>query len=328
MNRKLVTLEKIFFLTMMIAALAIIAGQPVVFAQEFEKQLIFVDPFSIDGSIVGVGNNVTVYVNISDAVLLWSGQAGLKFDPTILECTGVAIGEFWKRQGENYLWMPGTINNTSGEVGYCGMSFSSPAVPQNGSGTLMTATFRVKAAGISDIHLTNVKTTTKADTTVTTTPCRVLERYTLLADSSPYVVSIIHNATGVSTKLATGIPGMLLNQAGRYITYNMTFKSYVAGKTMYVYCNVTIPKSFMLGPWSVTIGGASVTPTITEDTENTYLYFITSYTTTLATKNVVIQATWVVPEMQPLTALLLLVMAAAAILAADKKLHKRNYNSA
>lgn len=324
MNRETIAYRKIFFSATIMMAILAIAVQPSAFAQEFEKQVVFVDPFSIDGGSVGIGNSVTVYVNISDAVLLWSGQAGLKFNPDILECTGVAIGEFWKRQGEGaYLWMPGTINNTSGEVSYCGMSFASPAVPQSGSGTLMTATFKVKAEGVSDIHLTNVKTTTKVDTTVTTTPCRVLERYTLLADSSTYIVSIIHNATGVSTKPATGIPSMLLDQMGKYITYNMTFKSYVTGKTMYVYCNVTIPKSFMQGPWTVTVAGAEVTPTITEDTENTYLYFTTSYTTTQATKNIVIQATWVVPEMQPLAALLLLAMTAATFLTASKKLNKK-----
>jgi len=322
MNRKVIILREISFLG--IIMLAITASQSIAFAQEFEKQTVFTDPFSIDGSQIGVGNSVTVNINISDAVNLWSAQAGLKFNPAILECTGVAIGEFWKRQGEGlYLWMPGTINNTAGEVAYCGMSFASPAVPQSGSGTLMTATFKVKAAGISDIHLTNVKTNTKTGSTISVTPCRVLEKFTLLVDSSPYVVSILHNATGATTKPATGIPSMSLDQTGKSIAFSLTFKSYVTGKTMTVYCNVTIPKNFMQGPWTVTVDGTPVTPTITEDTENTHLYFTTTYTTTLATKNVTVQGGWIVPELQPLAALLLLALASASALKiANKKLHK------
>jgi hypothetical protein len=321
MNGK-VTVLGMFFLAS-IVMLAIIARQPAAFAQ-YEMQTIFVDPFSIDGSQIGVGNSVTVNINISNAVNLWSAQAGLKFNPAILECTGVAIGEFWKRQGESLnLWMPGTINNTAGEVAYCGMSFTSPAVPQSGSGTLMTATFKVKASGISDIHLTNVKTNTKTDSTVTVTPCRVLEKFTLLADSSPYIVSILHNATGATAKPATGIPGMSLDQAGKSIAFSLTFKSYVTGKTMTVYCNVTIPKNFMQGPWTITIDGTPVTPTTTEDTENTYIHFTTTYTTTTATKNIIVQGSWIVPELQPLAALLLLATASAtALKIANKKLHK------
>jgi hypothetical protein len=319
LERKTIPKKTLFFMGI-ILALYVVTRQPIAYAQ-FENQTVFASPFSIDGASVGIGNSVTVYINISNGWELWSAQTGLKFNSTVLSCTGVAIGEFWSRQGVSPLWYPGAINNTSGEVAFCGMGLASPAVVQNGSGTLMTATFQVKAAGISDIHLLNVKTNTRVGTSIVVTTCRVLDNYTIAVGASTYVVSILHNATGVSAKPATGIPSLTLNQTGKYIAYDMTFKSYKTGVNMDVYCNVTIPKNFLHdSPWTVKVDGVAVTPTITEDTENTYIRFTTTYTTATTTKKVQIQGTWVIPEMYPLMMLPLLIMglSIAFLLAAGK----------
>jgi hypothetical protein len=322
LNKKCVIAGKMLIILGLAAALCLSAVTSLAHAQSYHDQTIFADPPSINASSADVGTTITVKINISDALNLWSAQVGLKFNPNVLNCTALEIGEFWTRQGSSYLWMPGTIDNALGEVSISGMSFQAPATPQNGSGTLMTANFTVKAEGISDIHLLNVKTNTKVGTTVTVTPCRVRDVYTLTANSDVGVITILHNATGVTTSPPAGIPSLAVNQAEVYLTYNLTAKSYQSGETMNVYCNVTIPKAFMWDISEVLVDDTSVSSTIVDDADNTYVYFTIPYTDTAATKNVKIVGGGVIPEYP--TTLILLIMAALTtiILLTPRKLWK------
>jgi len=70
------------------------------------------------------------------------------------------------------------------------------------------------------------------------------------------------------------------------------------------FCNVTIPKDLLNTEdnWTVLVDGASVTPTIDEDTSNTYLYFTYNH----STKTVEIIGTTAIPEFPSWTAMMLL----------------------
>jgi len=327
LKKKALTSNKVWIFLGLMLTLALMAKPIPVYAQ-FENQTIFVDTPFINGTAVGIGNTVTINVNISNAVSLWAWQAGLKFDPTVINCTGIVEGEFMKRQGTT-IWMQGSINNTAGEVGYSGASGTSGGTPVSGSGQLMSATFMVKTNGFSGIHLLNVKTNTETDTTVTVTPSRVMDKYTIIADSGKYTVSMLYNGTGSTTKPSAGIPDMILNQTGKELIYNMTYKSYTVGLNMTVYCNVTIPKTllYLANPvsdtWMVKIDGAPVSFTELSDTSNVYLYFTATYTPVTSTKTIEIIGTGVVPELNPLFALPLLMAAlAAAILLVTRKLRR------
>lgn len=277
-------------------------------------QTIFANPFSVNGTAVGIGNTVTVNINITNGLNVWSWGAGFKFNPAVLNCTNVFEGEFLKRSGLT-LWMAGAINNTKGEAATTSSSCTSGNLPVSGSGQLMYATFKVKATGISDIHLLNVVTATKIGTSVVASPCQVLDKYTLLVDSGKYIVSLTHNATG-TTKPACGIPNLILDKTAKSVIFNMTCPKAL------VFCNVTIPKTLLSGTWTVKVAGSTVTPQKTEDTTNTYIYFTTSSTAT-TTKKVEIIGTTVVPEFQPTIMLpLILALLAIAILTAKRKLRR------
>jgi len=289
-------------------------------------QTIFADPFCINGTAIGVGNSVTVNINISNGLNVWNWGVALKFNPAVLNCTGVFEGEFLKRSGTT-IWLAGAIDNTKGTVGSSSASCTTGAEPGvDGNGQLMYATFKVKAEGISDIHLLNVLTTTNTGTVVPS-PCQVLDKYTLIADSGIHVVSITHNATG-TTNPSSGVPQVLLNTGAKSLLFNLTNKKASSETSRQVFCNVTIPKTLVwlenpTDEWTVKVTGATVAFTKTEDSTNTYIYFTTTYTgTATTTKLVEIIGTAVIPEFQPLTIILILTMLAIAIITARRRLLK------
>jgi len=286
-------------------------------------QTIFADPYRIDGT-GKVGQTIIVNINITNAQSLYSWQAGLKFDPAVLECKGVHEGEFLKRAGVTTLWMAGSIDNTAGKVGYSSASLTGSLAGVNGTGQLMYVEFEVKSEGISDIHLVNVKTNTNQNGIITITKSRVLDRYTVIVDSSDYVVSIIHNSTRYSTRPPSGIPVLTLNTTEKAIAFNLT------GRNSKVLCNVTIPKSLLglVNPedtWTVKIDGSTVSFDIVEDEENTYISFLTEFGTSTSTKVVEISGTWVVPEIPQL--LTMLVMLTLLIASAVFQMHKRKISA-
>lgn len=125
------------------------------------------------------------------------------------------------------------------------------------------------------------------------------------------------NYTVTTTTNASLVPGSMefakLNATSYKLDFNLTGTD---GTTAYV--NVTIPKALMsIGPsdnWMVDVNSQEVTPTVTSDTTNWYLYI----TTTLSTKNVEIWGT--VPEF---TVLLIPLLITATLVAVGLRRRKR-----
>ena len=86
------------------------------------------------------------------------------------------------------------------------------------------------------------------------------------------------------------------------------------------FCNVTIPKDLLYteGNWTVLVDGYSVTPTVNEDTNNTYLYFTYNYNK----QTIEIIGTTAIPEFPSWIILPLLLTATALIIICKQKLHK------
>ncbi|MEM2129125.1 MAG: hypothetical protein QXZ70_00850 [Candidatus Bathyarchaeia archaeon] len=92
------------------------------------------------------------------------------------------------------------------------------------------------------------------------------------------------------------------------ITFNVT--------TTDGYCNVTIPKGLMTGPWTVYIDGSNSTFVSSESSTNTYLWFEFAE----GEHVIVIEATWIVPEYpSALLLLMMLPMVVVAIVISKKK---------
>jgi len=86
------------------------------------------------------------------------------------------------------------------------------------------------------------------------------------------------------------------------------------------FCRVTIPKDLLTAEdsWTVLVDGASVTPTVSEDASNTYIYFTYNH----GTKTVEIIGTDAIPEFPSWTILPLLITLTFAAIFYKKRLTK------
>jgi len=104
-------------------------------------------------------SNVTetfgINVTISDVVDLYSWQAGLNFNPNVLEAFSFTEGPFL-RQGGTTILINGTIDNTAGVITYYACSLTGHVLGVAGNGTLGTITFKVKYHGNSTLHLVDI----------------------------------------------------------------------------------------------------------------------------------------------------------------------------
>jgi len=124
-----------------------------------------------------VGDIITLNIMISNISALWAWQAGMTFNPSVLQCITVpdpsnvasnvtsptsafTEGDFLSKGGDT-IWIPNWVTNDT--ISYCGCSLRNPASPQSGSGTLATVTFKVIGKGNFDIHLVNVILVDKND---------------------------------------------------------------------------------------------------------------------------------------------------------------------
>jgi hypothetical protein len=66
-------------------------------------------------------------------------------------------------------------------------------------------------------------------------------------------------------------------------------------KGMPSFCNFTIPKNLLTGPWTVKVDGENVTPTVAEN--DTYTFVYVPYTHT-GTQVITVEGSGVIPEFQ------------------------------
>lgn len=318
MKLKIVTEVMLTLLALsMVAISAGNASLPPALAQTSSSTTIYLDPPTINGTAVGVNNNVTVDLKVSDAVDFSGWQAGLLFDATLLECLNFTEGEFLKDVGLTY-WVNSTINNTLGVVDKHACFFLGN-YSVSGSGRLANLTFRVKALGVSDLHLRDVKL---ADYTTAEVPANIMDVYTVLVDTTPYTVVTASNSTGMKvveidgnwSEIHSGFYGHAFTP-GYGLSFNVTGPH--PG-----WSNVTIPETLMSGTpndWTVTLDG---TPLGTENRTVTYngthysVYF--EYSNLDYTHTIEITSPYVISEF-PLASILLLFMFFALIAVAITK---------
>ena len=125
---------------------------------------------------------------------------------------------------------------------------------------------------------------------------------------TPYSVLVLSNST-VS--------------AFSFVPENTMIQFEVVGETGTTgFCNVTIPKNLLSAEdnWTILADGNTITPTINQDTRNTYLYFTYNH----STKTVQITGTHSIPEFRSWTPLLVMLLTAMAVAVNYKrKLQKR-----
>ena len=232
---------------------------------------VYLDSPTINGTVTGQEFNVSIMIRDAQEVRAW--QAGLTFNPDLLNCTGFFEGEFLSDVGSTF-WMAGTINNTAGVIfpAYGCTTLKDPVTGEvpvaTGDGRLAYATFKVKAPGVSDIHLSNVKA---IDINFYSVLINIIDVYTVVVDTTPHTVITVSNSTGTIIEP----PG-----SGFYDhAFNLTLKeiSFKVTGPNPSFSNVTIPKTLLsvstLDEWAVIIDGLPVSRTVTENATHTSIYF-------------------------------------------------------
>ena len=283
-----------------------------------------VQPSPIDWAYPYHTINETLTINITalNVVDLWAWQAGLRWDPTILECTNVEWGEFLTLSGGG-LHHEGVIDNSTGQI-YPPYGETSGVDYVNATKIrLLTVTFRTKAYGTTSLTLINVKFVLKdpvtgfpsvsyypslQHSTFTFVLAQVID-HTIIWNQTTFHVVTVSNST-VSQEIT-------LNTEARTLNFTLTGSDGTTG-----FCNITIPKTLMwcntLAEWNITVDNSPPTSLERkEDTDNTYLYFTYSH----SIRNVKITSTYSVPEFTAeLTILLFIIATLAAVIIRKKKL--------
>ena len=265
MRKSIVPLVLAFFLSTFILALPI----PTI-AQPNSTTTVYLDPPTINGTVID--ETFTVNISISDAQKVKSWQTGMAFNATLLECTSFFQGEFLRRAGEEPFWMEGTINNVAGLIKppyYCSLIGSYNV---SGDGQLAYATFKVKAPGVSDIHLRDVKVW---DYLANEVPFNIIDVYTVAEVTPPQTVVTVSNSTGAMGLYGSGFYNHAFSISDKELSFNVTTPRIAS------FSNVTIPKALLsvdaLDEWKVIIDGTPLSTaqrTITENETHTSIYFM------------------------------------------------------
>jgi branched-chain amino acid transport system substrate-binding protein len=217
-------------------------------AEKSSNTTVYLAPFMINGTAIGVNNTVTVDLNIRDVIDLYSWQAGITFNVSLLECTGVFMGELM--QIGSLMWQLGLVNNTLGEITPTACSLQGEGSKVSGSGRLAYLNFKVKAAGVSDIHLRDcIVMDYWGVENYTMMPFNIIDTFTIV-HSPAQTVSAVSNSTGVQTayefvngepvlvKIGSGFYDHNFSQPDQMLHFNVT-GPYLG------FSNITVPKTLM-----------------------------------------------------------------------------------
>jgi hypothetical protein len=252
----------------------------------------------------------------------------LSYDPEVMQAKNINIdpsGWFNASWPNGDLVVMNQTDNVNGIVWVALLGLPGPNhahTPLNGSAVLFTVTFTANASDplvkITDPNsLAGFPHPERSESPYNNSELAVPIPYTVtnglaniigVVQQTPltgYTVTTESNSSVSSLSFQTGIP---------MITFNVTGPNGTTG-----FCNVTIPKNFMYSTgsagWIVQVDGQKITPTITTDATNTYLYFTYQQTTHYIT----IVTSGVVPEFDFIGLMILMMSALAATLILIKK---------
>jgi len=256
-----------------------------------------------------VGETLSAFMMVKDFEDMYLWQAGLSFDPSVLECTsadgGTTLADdvFDVLTTNPTMYIPGAIDNVAGNVGYSsqGLMGVVPGVtgdPEVGY-KLLKFNFEVVGVGVSDLH---IKQMFLLDSVGTKMELSLVDVFTAVyppTDGTLYPVYILTNSTGTSTP-PCGLTQHAFTVEENELNFTVTISDAVSPNG---FCNVTIPKTLMkcdnLADWEVVIDSVLPLsfPTPTVNDTHTFLYFEYEHPTSSPyTLEIQIGSTWVIPE--------------------------------
>jgi len=270
-------LRKSVLLTLLAFLLGIVmVPMAPVSAAQNSSTTVYLDPPTITGATVG--EEFTVNLNIHNALNVSGWAAGLIFDPSVLECKSFEEGPFLKNVGST-MWSPGTIDNVMGVITGHGSNFLG-TYWANGSGQLANLTFRVKAPGISDLHIRDVEVLESVwnpDFQIyVPVPVlfNIIDVYTVVMDTIHYKVVTVSNSTGKTGTYGSGFYNHAFNRLNKEVSFNVTTPK------VSTFSNVSIPKTLLFvdnpDDWTVILDGTprnTTERTVTENGTHYSIYF-------------------------------------------------------
>ncbi len=276
--RVIIAMVTLFLVTLLVTS----ASTMSVVADPQASATVFVDPMTIEGIVIG--ENVTVNINVSNVTDLYGWQAGVTFNPDVLNCTGYYEGEFLKRADVTTLWLNQTPpwDNTEGVVYFHGCCLLGPVSGVSGSGQLGYLTFEVVGTGVSDLHLTDV---ILVNSNLESTSHEVLDTFTVSWGEVDFSVETISNLTGIWGESSSGLFNHTFSQPEKEISFDVI--------TPYDNCyNLTIPAELLGGDLTILIDNVPKDFILTQNATHTSLYFTHSH----STHNIKIKGTTAIPE--------------------------------
>lgn len=136
----------------LLLSLLVLVGLPVSYAQSNADAKLLPEVQSLD-----VGQMTTVTLRVENVQDLYGYQVTIRFDPALLEVIDADPGKAGVQVGLGTFISPdyvpqNTADNSLGTID-CVVSQVAPSTAANGSGALLTISFRGKAAGVSNIQL-------------------------------------------------------------------------------------------------------------------------------------------------------------------------------
>lgn len=260
------------FLTFVLILVMISTKTALTLPDQTDSTTVYLDTPTITGTTIG--ETFTVNVIISDAQNITTWQVGMLFNATLLNCTGFFEGEFLKNVGQTFP-IAGTIDNVHGVITPYGASFLGD-YKASGDGRLAYLNFTVKAPGVSDLHLRDVKV---IDYDHNEVPINIIDVYTIVWDTSHYTVVTVSNSTGQTGTYHSGFYNHAFSPQDKEISFNVSQPSQV-WPIHTGFSNVTIPKSLMwvdtLDDWKVVIDDtplSTVERTVTYNGTQYSIYF-------------------------------------------------------
>ena len=259
-------------LTLLMASIVIVLASPIpVIAQANSTTTVYLDPPTINGTAIGQEFNVSIMIRDAQDIYAW--QAGLTFNATLLECTGFFEGEFLEEHAGpmGTGCIKGTINNTAGMIFPPYGCYFFGHYNASGDGRLAYATFKVKAPGVSDVHLLCVKVLDYPGLNLV--PVNIIDVYTVVLDTTSHTVVTVSNSTDTVGGVISGLYGHAFSIPAEKISFKV--RGPHPG-----FCNVTIPKTLLnvstLDEWRVKIDGKLLSTgerTIVENATHYSIYF-------------------------------------------------------
>ena len=252
----------IALILIIVTALAGRVSSVPVITQTASTTTVYLDPPTINGTVIG--QEFTVNISIRDAPNVHGFGVGLIFNPVLLNCTDFKEGEFLKSAGST-LWIAGTIDNVAGRVNPCACSIFGEA-EASGSGRLAYLTFKIKAPGISDLHIQNLKVSSRSGIVF----ANIIDVYTVVLDTTPHTVVTVSNSTGATAQYGSGFSGHAFNSLEKEISFRVSGP--LAG-----FANVTFPKALVsvgsFDEWQVKVDDVLTSRTATDNGTHYSVYF-------------------------------------------------------